>query len=174
MELSDFRETLKLLQEAHNWRPIGDMLTAQMYRSIAGISDDDYLKLVGDFVAIPHQTPAHLLQAIKALRGRLLKESEAAAAPRQRSYADMSPTEQQSYHATIARVKGELADNLAQLYAAGRVPTTKVAGFSSVGQMLAGQTLKRGLDELLLEAELQQDSVGVSADKGDLEWEDAA
>ena len=169
MEIEDFRETLKLLGEAHTWRPIGDLLATQLYRAIADIPDEDYLRLVGDFVALPNQTPAHLLQAIKGLRGRLLKEREAAASPKFKGWRDMTEAERNSYAATIARVKGNLADELARLYAAGRIPTTKIQGFSSVGSLLAGQILKSGLDELQLEARLEQEPAPAVDD-----WQEAA
>jgi hypothetical protein len=157
MTPEDFRDSIELISQAHNWRPIGELLEAKLYQAIAEIPDEDYLRLTGDFIALPSQTPAHLLQSIKALRGRRLKELESAASPNHKGWRDMSPAERASYQATIARVKAKLSDDLARLYAAGRIPVTRVPGFSSTGSLLANQILKRGLDELLLEAQLEQE-----------------
>lgn len=157
MTPEDFRDSLELIGQAHNWRPLGDLLIAKLEQSIAEIPDEEYLKLVGDFIALPSQTPAHLLQSIKALRGRRLKELESAAAPSHKGWRDMTEAQRTSYAATIARVKAKLSDDLARLYVAGRIPTTRVSGFTSVGTMLAGQILKKGLDELQLEAQLEQE-----------------
>lgn len=157
MTLDDFRDSLSLIAQSQNWRPIGEQLIAMLYNSALSIAEEDYARLVGDFIAIPHQTPAHLLQAIKAARGRRLKEMESAAAPGHKGWRDMNEAERTSYQATIARVKAKLADDLARLYAVGRIPTTRVLGFSSTGSLLANQVLKRGLDELQLEAQLEQE-----------------
>lgn len=194
MDFSDFQETLASAAEAQRWRPIGEMLARKLYArvmggtedrignggkrekfQVEGIGVDAYLVLLGDFIATPNQTPADLFAAIKVVHGRQLKEREAAVRPHHKGWRDMTEAERQSYQATIARVKAKMADDLAQLHAEGKIPVTKVAGFSSVGSLLAGQTLKTGLDDLQLSAQLEQEpGPAISTDSDDLEWEDAA
>lgn len=188
MNFADFQETLASAAEAQRWRPIGEMLAAKLYArvmggtedrlgnggkkekfKIEGIGLDAYLVLLGDFVATPNQTPADLFVAIKAVHSRQIKEREASVRPHHRGWRDMTEAERESYQATIARVKTKMADDLAKLYAAGKIPITKVSGFSSVGSLLAGQTLKAGLDDLQLEAQLQQQPAPAADD-----WEEAA
>ena len=182
MNFKDFQETLESAAEAHRWRPIGEMLASKLYAKVMGgieerignggrkedvrvdgIGLDAYLVLLGDFVATPNQTPADLFAAIKAVRSRQLKAVETAAAPSHKGWRDMTEAQRLSYQATIARVKAKLADDLARLHVAGKIPTTRVTGFSSVGNLLAGQILRTGLDELQLSAQLEQEPEPVPA-----------
>lgn len=157
MDLNEFQETLDLARDAHNWRPIGENLLAKLHQQVVGangIGVDAYLKLLGDFIAKPNQTPAHLLSDIKAERRVQLQSAEQKSTGKFTSYRQMNPEQQASYRATIQRVKGELADNLARMHSEGQIPTFSGdggSGLNSIGSLLSGAVLRRGLDELALE-----------------------
>lgn len=157
MDLHEFRETLEVAREAHNWRPIGEHLLAKLHQQVVGangIGVDAYLKLLGDFIAKPSQTPAHLLSDIKGERRVQLQTAEQKTTGKFTGYGKMTPEQQSSYRATIQRVKGELADDLVRLHSEGRIPTWSGdggPGLNSIGSLLSATVLRRGLDELALE-----------------------
>jgi hypothetical protein len=105
-------------------------------------------------MATPNQTPAHLLQAIRDEKLAQFKARAARAGDQTKSYAQMSDREKDAYVATVRSVRERLALTLSKLNEQGRIPSTNVRGFSSVGGMLAGGILEDGLIDRALERDL--------------------
>jgi hypothetical protein len=177
MNISEFAETLEMIGQAHNWRPIGDRLIKGLYSAVMGpngIGEGAYLNLFGDFIATPGKTPAHLFSAIREERYKQLREQEkSVVTDGVKTYGQMTDAEQASYVATIQRVKAELAETLATLDEQGRIPRTNVKGMSSVGSLLAGAVLQIGCADREVERELQRSHSPEVHEDGKEVWLDA-
>jgi hypothetical protein len=152
LEPEELRSLMATLCEAQGWRLISDELLQQFWREVKDLSGYDVIRIFGNSMATPYLKPAMLLDELKRERWRVLQEQIASVPSGHKRYADMSPREQAAYRAAQQLARENLKARLAAL---DHIPTTRVAGFSSLGDMLV-RTGPRGeslMDQVAAEVE---------------------
>jgi hypothetical protein len=156
LEPEELRSLVATLCEAQGWRPISDELLQQFWREVKDISGHEVIRMFGNSMATPYLKPAMLLDGLKQERRRLLEEQVASVPSGHKRYADMSPKEQAAYMAAQKLARDKLKADLASLYQQGKIPTTRVGGFSSLADVLVRTGPHRGeslMDEVIAEVE---------------------
>jgi hypothetical protein len=140
-----------LMEEMQTWHGnkfrLDDDAMERLFDYCRQCSLDELVKLFGKAYAESFLTPAQLLGSVKQLVRQELERKASAVPSGYKRYADMSDREKDAYIAAQQLAKQKLKANLAQLHREGKLPTTRVGGFSSIGDVMVPAMLGQALDE---------------------------